>query len=174
MICDGMGTGDEARLTSEMCTNFLEKILKVSSEKEIALSILNNFVRSKNMECSSSVDLLEIDLIGRGASFLKSGASPSFIKRGEKVFRLLSKTAPVGIMRNLDAERLSFHFEKGDICVMLSDGVASGKGDTHWINNYLMETESTDTDVIANEILDLAKIHNKSQDDTRVIVILFE
>lgn len=174
LICDGMGTGDEARLTSQMCTNFLEKILKVSSEKEIALSILNNFVRSKNMECSSSVDLLEIDLIGRGASFLKSGASPSFIKRGEKVFKLLSKTAPIGIMRNLDAEKLSFYFEKGDICVMLSDGVASGKGDTHWLNNYLMETESTDTEEIAGEILELAKIHNKSRDDTSVIVILFE
>ncbi|MBQ8545639.1 MAG: SpoIIE family protein phosphatase [Clostridia bacterium] len=174
LICDGMGTGDEARLTSEMCTSFLEKILKVSSEKEVALSILNNFVRSKNMECSSSVDLLEIDLIGRGASFLKSGASPSFIKRGEKVFKLLSKTAPIGIMRSLDAERLSFYFEKGDICVMLSDGVASGKGDTHWLNNYLMETESQDTEKIANEILELAKIHNKSNDDTSVIVILFE
>ncbi len=174
LICDGMGTGDEAHLTAKMCTGFLEKILKVSSQKEIALSILNNFVRSKNVECSSSVDLLEIDLVGKGASFLKSGASPSFIKRGEKVFKLLSKTAPIGIMRTLDAEKLSFSFESGDICVMLSDGVASDKGDAHWLNQYLMETESTEPEKIANEILSLAKAHRETKDDMSIIVILFE
>ena len=174
LIADGMGTGDEAHLTSKMCTSFLEKILKVSSEKEIALSILNNFVRAKNVECSSSIDLLEIDLVGKGACFLKSGASPSFIKRGNNVFRLISKTAPIGIMRKLDAEKLDFHFEVGDICVMLSDGVASGKGDTSWLSSYLKETDSTSTEEIANEILSLAKAHSKAKDDMSVIVIIFE
>lgn len=174
LICDGMGTGDEAHLTSEMCTTFLEKILKVSSEKEVALSILNNFVRSKSVECSSSIDLLEIDLIGKGASFIKSGASPSFIKRGDKVFKLMSKTAPIGIMRNLDAEKLSFTFEHGDICVMLSDGIASGKGDSSWLCDYLKETEEKSTENIANEILSLAKHHAKTRDDMSVIVIVFE
>lgn len=174
LICDGMGTGDEAHLTSEMCTTFLEKILKVSSEKEVAISILNNFVRSKSVECSSSVDLLEIDLIGKGASFIKSGASPSFIKRKDKVFKLMSKTAPIGIMRNLDAEKLSFTFERGDICVMLSDGIASGKGDSSWLCDYLKETEEASTENIADEILSLAKIHAKTRDDMSVIVIVFE
>ncbi|MBQ3041463.1 MAG: SpoIIE family protein phosphatase [Clostridia bacterium] len=174
LIADGMGTGDEAHLTSTMCTKFLEKILKVSSEKEIALSILNNFVRAKNVECSSSVDLLEIDLVSKRASFLKSGASPSFIKRGPNVFRLLSKTAPIGIMRKLDAEKLDFNFEEGDICVMLSDGVVSGKDDTSWLSSYLKETELDSPEEIANEILSLAKVHTKAKDDMSVIVILFE
>ncbi len=174
LIADGMGTGNEAHLTSTMCAKFLEKILKVSSEKEISLSILNNFVRSKNIECSSSVDLLEIDLVGKGASFLKSGASPSFIKRGNNVFKLMSKTAPIGIMRKLDAEKLEFSFESGDICVMLSDGVASGKGDTSWLSDYLKETEETDTDILAKKIMDLAKLNAKNSDDKSVIVILFE
>ena len=174
LIADGMGTGNEAHLTSTMCAKFLEKILKVSSEKEIALSILNNFVRSKNVECSSSIDLLEIDLLGKSASFLKSGAAPSFIKRGNNVFRLFSKTAPIGIMRKLDAEKLDFSFERGDICVMLSDGVASGKGDTSWLSDFLKETEDRDTHVLAERIMSLAQSHAKCEDDKSVIVILFE
>jgi stage II sporulation protein E len=45
LICDGMGSGKSANLTSNMCVSFLERILSVSSEKELALSMLNNFVR---------------------------------------------------------------------------------------------------------------------------------
>ena len=57
---------------------------------------------------------------------------------------------------------------------MLSDGVASGKGDSSWLSDYLKETEEKNAENIANEILSLAKSHAKTRDDMSVIVIIFE
>ncbi len=173
LICDGMGSGKNAELTSNMCTSFLEKILKVSPEKELALSMLNNFVRAKSLECSSSVDLLEIDLSNGASCFLKSGASPSFIKRGERVFKLQSKTAPIGIMKRLDSEKLSFNFEVGDICVMISDGVTNDKSDTKWLIDYLKDCPNN-ADTIASDILAEAKNRTSLKDDVSILVVIFE
>lgn len=172
LICDGMGSGKSAHLTSDMCVSFLERILSVSNEKELALSMLNNFVRAKGVECSSSVDLLEIDLSSGASCFLKSGAAPSFIKRGERVFKLQSKTAPIGIMKKLDSEKLSFNFESGDVCVMISDGVTSDKGDTSWIIDYLKDCPLSE-EIIAHDILEKAKKKSDGKDDISVLVVIF-
>ena len=173
LICDGMGTGKSAALTSGMCVSFLEKILEISNEKETALSMLNNFVRAKGVECSSSVDLLEIDLSSGDACFLKSGAAPSFIKRGERVFKLQSKTAPIGIMKRLDCEKLSFNFEVGDVCVMISDGAISDKSDGGWLRDYL-KTCPKNADTIASDILNEASRRANGRDDISVLVVIFE
>ena len=172
VICDGMGSGKNASLTSNMCVSFLEKILAVSGEKELALSMLNNFVRAKGVECSSSVDLLEIDLSSGASCFLKSGASPSYIKRGERVFKLQSKTAPIGSMKRLDSEKLSFNFEIGDICVMISDGVTCDKSDGEWLVSYLRDCPK-DPDTIAHDILNEARRRTECKDDISVLVVIF-
>ena len=173
LICDGMGSGKNAFLTSSMCTSFLEKILTVSPEKELALSMLNNFIRAKDIECSSSVDLLEIDLSNGASCFLKSGAAPSFIKRGEKVFKLQSKTAPLGIMKRLDSEKLSFTFEVGDICVMISDGIANERQDSSWLIGLLRESEGESPNELCQKIMSYAK-GNEVKDDMSVCVVKFE
>lgn len=174
LICDGMGSGKNASLTSNMCVSFLEKILTVSCEKELCLSMLNNFVRAKGVECSSSVDLLEINLSSGESCFLKSGAAASFIKRGERVFKLQSKTAPIGIMKKLDAEKLSFSFEIGDICVMVSDGISSEKQDSSWLFSLLSESDEQSPEVLCQRIMAEAKRDGEIKDDMSVLVIRFE
>ncbi|MBQ7907010.1 MAG: SpoIIE family protein phosphatase [Clostridia bacterium] len=174
LLCDGMGSGKEARLTSQMCAHFLEKILKVTSERELALSMLNNLVRAKNTECSSSVDLLEIDMLTLEASFTKSGACPSFVKRGGKAFRLSARTAPIGIMKELDAQRLAFGLEKGDVCVMLSDGILPVKSSDSWVVKLLESTDPQDIRSLPEKIIKEAKERNASRDDMSVLVALIK
>ena len=171
LICDGMGSGREAGLTSQMCADFLEKILSVTNEKDLALSMLNMIVRAKNLECSSTVDLLELDLTNAEGRFVKSGASPSFIKRGDKVFKLQSKTAPIGIMKRLDAEQLSFSLSRGDLCVMVSDGVVSGKS---WLIELLKGVKEGEIETLPNKIIEKAKSESKIKDDMSVTVLLVE
>lgn len=148
ILCDGMGSGKEAKVTSSICTEFLKSTLCSSQSKELCLTMLNNLIRAKSLECSSSVDLLEIDLVSRGANLTKSGAAPSFIKRGQSVFRLHSKTAPVGIMKSLDAERLDFNLRPGDIIVMISDGIASDESDSKYLVDFLSSVEIADDEEI--------------------------
>ncbi len=146
LLCDGMGTGRDAFLTSSMCAEFLQKILSACQNKELCLTMLNNMIRAKSLECSSSVDLLEIDLLNGEACLTKSGAGPSFIKRGASVFRLHSKTAPIGIMRTLDAERLDFSLREGDIVIMISDGIASDERDSKYLVDFLSKVEILDNE----------------------------
>jgi serine phosphatase RsbU (regulator of sigma subunit) len=110
--------------------------------------MLNNFVRAKALESSSSVDLLEIDLLNGNACLVKSGAAPSFIKRGTNVFRLHSRTAPIGIMKELDGEKLDFSKREGDIVVMISDGIASDERDSKFLVDLLSSVEIVENDEI--------------------------
>ncbi len=144
LLCDGMGSGRDALFTSSICAEFMQKILSSCADKELCLALLNNFIRAKGIECSSSVDLLEIDLITGASCLVKSGAAPSFVKRGENIFRLHSKTAPIGIMKSPDAERLDFQLKEGDVVVMVSDGIASDERDSKYLVDFLSSIEITD------------------------------
>ena len=173
LICDGMGSGRDAHLTSQMCSRFLERLLKVSDNIQLCLSMLNSFIRAKNIECSSTVDLFEINRVTRQGRFVKSGASPSFVKRGSEVHKLQSKTVPIGIMRTLDAEELSVTLNKGDVCVMVSDGIVSSKQDGKWLIGLLQSTSLPPSE-LAEEILREAKKKEGKKDDMSVIVTVIK
>ena len=154
-----------------MCTEFLEKILMVTKEKELLLSMLNNFVRAKNLECTSSVDLLEVDTFSNQATIIKSGSAPSYIKRGEKVFKLQSKTAPIGILKELDAQRHEFLVERGDLIVMVSDGILPYRLGDDWLQEMIGEEKNVKS--LAEKIVERAKAENKDKlDDMTALVAL--
>ncbi len=145
LICDGMGTGGEASLTARICSAFLEEILRAGADMTVALTMLNNYMRSRSLECSAGIDLMEIDRYTGEARFVKSGAAPSFVIREGRLFRLCSKTVPIGILRALDAEMIRFTLEKGDIIVMLSDGVTENFEDSAWLCDMLSTRAVTDS-----------------------------
>ncbi len=124
-ICDGMGSGREAALTARICRIFLEKMLACGNKKSTTLEMLNMIIAGKGVECFATVDLLEVDLMLGTASFIKSGATPSYVIRGESLFKIASSTAPIGIMPRLVAEMTEFDLRDGDIIVLSSDGIAA-------------------------------------------------
>ena len=172
IICDGMGSGRDAHLTSELCVELLEKMLSVTDDKGVVLAMLNNLVRAKNTECSTTVDLFELDLISGDGRLVKSGACPSFIKRGDNVFLLQSKTAPIGIMKGLDAEELACSLISGDICVMVSDGLVPSKSDSHWLKQYLINYRGDDPKELSQEIMREAKKRGLKDDTTILCAVI--
>ena len=139
LISDGMGSGKEARLTARMCASFLDTVLTAGATAGTALKMLNSVIRARGTECSATVDLAEIDLLTGRARFIKSGAAPSFVVRNGRLFRLQSKTAPIGIIRALDAEMTAFDVEPGDTVVMVSDGVTRSFEEAPWLCEMLSE-----------------------------------
>ncbi len=98
LLCDGMGSGREASVTSQLCTLFLEKLLSVCSAHGAALNLLNGFLRSRQGECAASVDLCGIDVltgdaegmndIGHGTNVcdrteMRTGAAREFVFQAE-------------------------------------------------------------------------------------------
>jgi stage II sporulation protein E len=110
-----------------------------------ALTMLNSYLRHRNMECSAGIDLMEIDRYTGEARFVKSGAAPSFVLREGRLFRLCSKTVPIGILRALDAEMIRFELRPGDSIVMLSDGVTENFEDSAWLCDMLSTRAVTDS-----------------------------
>ncbi|MBQ8641333.1 MAG: SpoIIE family protein phosphatase [Clostridia bacterium] len=148
LLSDGMGTGRMAALTSGMAAVFLERMLTAGAGLETALKMLNNVIRAGCEECAATVDLCEIDLVTLEARFVKSGAAPSFVIRDGSLFRLQSKTVPIGILRALDAEMIRFTVQPGDVIVMLSDGIARSFEECPWLLDLL----STDNDIQGGDV----------------------
>lgn len=173
LISDGMGSGREAALTSKITGLFMEKLLASGNNKAVTLEMINNFIRCKNTECFATIDLLEIDMLSGEASFIKSGAAPSYILREGSLFKITSNSMPIGITREINAEEIKFELQEGDIIVMISDGVAQSFEDGIWLANMLTYEweEGEGLQAMSEKILAGAKSNNKRSDDMTVGLI---
>ncbi len=173
LISDGMGSGREAAMTSRTAGIFLDKLLSCGNSKAVSLDMLSNFIRSKNLESFATVDLLEVDLINGEACFVKSGAAPSYILRGDDLFKISSNTMPIGITRELNAEEIRFSLREGDVIVMVSDGVAQSFEDGVWLASMLANEweDGLDLTESATKILARARSDSNRRDDMTVGVM---
>ena len=171
LISDGMGSGREARECADFVTSYLSDLLLSEVTVPTAASALSHLLRQREGECTATLDLFRLDLLRSDALFIKSGAAPSYVKRGKSIFRIRSETAPIGLMRSVDAEKIRVEIKSGDLVIMLSDGVSSSIEDSSWLLSYLTKEEPTDVEAFAAEILRLAKKHSPSRDDMTVSVI---
>lgn len=184
LISDGMGAGQEAAFTSGLCSLFLEKMLMAGNHTDTAIRMLNSMIRQKgggiDMECSATVDLLELDLLNGRAVFLKSGASPTYVRRDDCLFKLHAATAPIGILRAVDAQKITYDVKAGDVIIMISDGIGDaesaednkteGSEDCLWLLDMLSDGWQNDLNLMAESILTRAR-EEGSQDDLSVILI---
>ena len=170
LISDGMGRGGEAALTSGVCSMFMQRMLGSGTRAETVIKMLSNFIRSKSGECSTTVDLAEIDLLGGRCEFCKCGAAASFVRRGSGVFKLSASTPPLGILGSTDIGRLSFDACPGDVLFMLSDGVIPDGDECVWFLDLLSAGYDSNADVMAEKIIAEAR-RRGSDDDISVAIV---
>ncbi len=171
LISDGEGTGEAARDTSVFVYELLRRILNLGVSTESVLYMLNMLLLRRRQECSATVDLFELDLHTGEATFIKSGAAPSFVKRGDSVFRIRSKTAPIGLMQTIDTEKIRAEILPGDTVVMLSDGIVSTPEEAPWLVEMLGRSTRRSTRDLAELILAEARRRAPSGDDMTVSVL---
>ena len=174
LISDGMGSGKEAALTSGLCSVFLEKMLRAGNRAATSLRMLNNMIASRahdsTKECSSTVDLLELDLMTGEGVFLKSGAAPSFLVRGKVVRRLQAGTVPIGILNTLDVQKTEFPLRAGDTVVMVSDGILQGDDEGAWLMSYLKGAATETPEEIVYQIC-RKSAEGETRDDCSVVAL---
>ena len=177
LISDGMGSGEDASLTSDICAMFLEKMLSAGNRVEVSLRMLDGYIRSKNTgtgdECSATVDLMELDLMDGRAVFAKNGAAPTYVVREGMVYKLHSPTLPIGILRDTPARLLRFRTHPGDVVVMVSDGVTLGNDECPWLIDLLSEPMPDSMDSLRRDIIKRA-LTAGSEDDLSAIAIRVE
>ncbi len=170
LVSDGMGSGRDAALTSRLSAIMLEKLLTVGAEKESALKLLNKALTEKDEEVFATVDLLEIDRINSTATLIKAGAAPTLLIRKGKLTLIEARTPPAGIMKKLIAEKKTFKLERGDMIVMLSDGVLQTGNEFN-----LFQTENIpplpSARAMAGKIMRSARKENEYCDDMSVCAL---
>ena len=179
LISDGMGTGQNAAFTSEMCNVFLRNMLGAGNQMETSLRMLNSVIKAKTTssatECSATVDLLELDLLSGDITLIKSGAAPTYVLRNGNVFLLQAQSAPIGILRSLDAKQIQMSANTGDIIVMVSDGVVKDADECPWLSQLLSDKDTVTSPLpaIATKIVNMAKDQAPS-DDISVVLLKVE
>lgn len=169
IISDGMGSGKLARDTSEFVVRFLERALDFGASRDTVLHLLNHAMRHRYEECSATIDIFELDLLTGDATFIKSGAAPSFVKRDSSIFRIKSQTAPIGLMSTLDSERIRVEIKGEDYVIMLSDGVLDSLEESTWLLELLSRPPVQNLKEYCDIILTEAKKHTTNRDDMSVI-----
>lgn len=174
LISDGMGQGRIARETSELVSKILTRGLDFGASKDTVIHILNSILRRRREECSATVDLFDVDLYDGSATFIKSGAAPSFIKRGSSIFRLKSQTAPIGLLRTIDSERIRVEIAGEDYVIMISDGISQSADEAPWLLDLLSRPPRRTLKEYADAILAAAVENSRTRDDMSVLVLKIE
>ena len=174
LIADGMGSGECAASTAEYATELLKSLLGFCEASATVLRFVNRLLRSRDPNYSTTLDLFSLDLYNREASFIKSGAAPSYIKREGSIFRITSRTAPLGIMKDIDAEKIKVQIYPGDYIIMFTDGISASESDAPWLVELLSRPFSNEPKELAEKILGEAKKIKGTPDDMTVAVIRVE
>lgn len=174
VLCDGMGSGPEAAYTSSISVEYIANMLEHSNPKELTVEMLNAVLRERSGECSSTVDLFELDTYTGQGCFIKSGAAPSFVCRGRNVYKIAAKTIPVGITERIRAEKIKFRLRAGDIVVMASDGVADGQDECRLIVESLCKRTTSEPLDIAAALMSCARSKIGARDDMTLAVIAID
>lgn len=169
LIADGMGSGECASSASRYVAELLTHALEFGDGVTPSLSLVNNLLKRRVGECSSSLDLFSFDLISGDASFYKCGAAPSYIKRQSSLYRIRSRTQPLGLSLSLDAEKIRAQIADGDYIIMFSDGI-SEDGEDPWLVELVSKSKDDTPEALAEAILKAAKRNTTVKDDLTVLV----
>ncbi len=137
-LCDGMGSGDIANKYSTLTIELFEDLIKASFDKKSAIDILNSILLVReDGEFFSSLDCCTINRYTGVLKTYKLGASSTYILRENKIETITSKSLPIGILNDVEVDTSDMQLQKGDIVIMMTDGVIDSNYSIKDKENYL-------------------------------------
>lgn len=175
-ISDGMGNGERAKMESSETLELLQKILLSGIDEKVAIKSINSILSLRTTdEIFSTLDLALIDLHDAKAKFLKVCSTPSFIKRGDRVFKIESSNLPIGFMDGVDVEVVSEQLKAEDLLIMMSDGILEGPKNVEnvefWMKRKIKDLKTDKPQEVADLILEeVIRTRGDISDDMTVVV----
>lgn len=131
-LSDGMGTGRQAGLESEMAVEFLEQLLENGFSVMPAVNMINHILLNwRCQQTPTTLDICVLDLYSGICQFVKMGASVGYLKRGKSVSAIRGQAVPLGIISWDDTEQSKApkeQLQSGDMLIMMTDGVSEKAG----------------------------------------------
>lgn len=124
ILSDGMGTGKGAKLDSTFTTSLILRLISAGTSPQTAIKLSNSIMCVKGWnESFATVDVAIFDLCKGEVTFVKSGASPSYILRDENVIKIECDSFPIGILSETTFTSKSYKLFENDYVIISSDGV---------------------------------------------------
>jgi stage II sporulation protein E len=175
-LSDGMGSGMEACRESEVVVELLEQLLDTGFSQETAARMVNSALVQKGREgMFSTVDICGVDLYTGICSFLKAGASATFIKRDHWVEAIVSESLAAGLVQQMDFDTVSRKLYHGDYLIMMTDGVLDAlpaQRQEETMKEIIMDIHESAPKEISRGILErvLGYSDYRARDDMTVLV----
>ena len=176
-ISDGMGSGAEARKSSQIAIKMLERLLSSGFNQNISVELINKAVLNSTEEIFATLDIAIVDLYKGNIEFIKNGACPTYIKNDNKVQIIKTLTLPTGALEEIKLTTYDKDLANGDVIVMCSDGIVDSnveyKNKELWLKYLLEDMETQNPQKMADIILKEAIDNNYgiSKDDMSVVVL---
>lgn len=178
-LSDGMGSGNEAKQSSNKALKMLENLLLSGFDKKTSLELINSSLINQNEEIFATLDIAIVDLYVGNIEFVKSGACPTYIKNKNKVQIIKANSLPAGIINETNLQSFDRDIVEGEIMLMCTDGILDSnveyKNKELWIKYLLEDIETANTKKIADLVLNEAVDNNYgiAKDDMSVVVCKF-
>jgi stage II sporulation protein E len=176
-LSDGMGNGERAKMESGSALSILEQLLQSGMDERLAVKSVNSILLLRSAdEMFTTIDLALIDLYTAKTTFLKSGSTPSFIKRGKEVIPVAAGNLPAGILQDIEIDAVTVALKPGDILVLMTDGIYDAPGPTVnkelWMRRILSGIEAESPQDIADCLLEsvIRRHGGEILDDMTVVV----
>ncbi len=172
ILADGMGSGKEAGLQSNLIINSLRRMISGGLSVVHALNIYRSAARFRQENYFTTVDICAIDLDHGTVELYKAGAFDSFHLQDEKVTVLRGGGMPLGLNEHDRLQHMSITIRSGDYLILASDGLSVMQ---EQLDKVIPACRSEDVRSFAkNILLSLGKrCGNANSDDVTVMVCKF-
>lgn len=174
VLCDGIGSGEEAFAESNGAVGMLSRFLYTDFTEEQILKTLNSLLMLKlDDERYVTFDLQIIDYGSREVRLYKAGTPPTFIISGGTIEKIEGKSLPMGILENFEYNTFKRVIRKGDIIIMISDGIIDSVNldDKKSLEKFLEIIINKDPQTMANLILSYAIRGQKNIIDDMTVLV---
>ena len=178
-LSDGMGSGKEAKESSQKALEMLESLLMTGFDKNTSIELINTSLMNQDEEIFATLDIAIVDLYAGTIEMIKSGACPTYFKNSKKVQVIKSKSLPAGMIKDIKLEVFEKDIDNKDIMLMCTDGILDSNVEYRnkelWIKYLLEDMETDNTKKIADLLLTEAVDNNfgTPKDDMSVFVCKF-
>ena len=171
-----MGSGIEARKSSQIVIKMMKKLLSAGFDKDDSVELINSTIKLTTEEVYATIDTSIFDLYNGTVEFIKNGACKTYIKNKQNIDVVESNSLPLGILNNVEVSVFDKDISDGDIFIMCTDGVIDSKEEEQgdkWFIKLLKNISTNNVQKMADILLNEAVDNNYGicKDDMSVIVV---
>lgn len=152
-LCDGMGSGENARETSGLAVEFIESLSRAGLNPESIAELSNNLLSLKQSDGFSAADMAIIDLYAGICDVIKLGATFGLIITDDGVKVLENSSLPLGVLENATPDAYVLDLKGGETLILMSDGITDAFFSSTDAVEFLEREKSANPQVLAERLL---------------------